>query len=48
MLAKLLVLKFGPLPEAIQARLATASVSDLDRWTERVLFAPSLADVFAP
>ena len=46
LLTRLLTLKFGPLPEAYQARLASATVADLDAWAERVLFATSLAQVF--
>ena len=45
-LARLLELKFGPVPEWAQARLATAPPGGLARWTERVLTAESLRDVF--
>jgi hypothetical protein len=47
MLRKLLSLKFGPLPEPYEARLATASTTDLDTWAERVLTATALDQVFA-
>jgi hypothetical protein len=45
-LTKQLTLKFGELPEPLRARLASASLPELDTWTERVLFATSLAQVF--
>src|SRR5688572_2072657 len=45
-LARQLELKFGPLPDSVQARLATASSDEFTRWTERVLTAESLNDVF--
>ncbi len=48
LLAKQLTLRFGELSEHERERLASASVSELDRWAERVLAASSLADVFAP
>ena len=41
-----LTLKFGGLPEAIVARLAKASSTDLHVWSERVLSADTLASVF--
>jgi hypothetical protein len=43
-LRKLLTLKFGELPEPALARLTAASEAELDRWIERVLNAPTLAD----
>jgi predicted transposase YdaD len=46
-LVKLLTLKFGELPPEYGARLEQASLAQLDRYTERVLFADSLAAVFA-
>jgi len=46
-LLKLLTLKFGPLPDGVARRVQAASVEELDRWTERVLSAKSLAEVFA-
>ncbi|MFN9945827.1 MAG: Rpn family recombination-promoting nuclease/putative transposase [Planctomycetota bacterium] len=46
-LARLLAKRFGPLPDAVAARLRTAAPSDLDRWTDRLLDAPSLEAVFA-
>ena len=47
-LLRLLDRRFGELPPTVHARLDAASPSDLDRWTDRVLDAPSLDDVFAP
>lgn len=46
-LTKQLALKFGELPESAKARIAGASASELERWLERVLFAATLAEVFA-
>lgn len=48
LLTKLLIKKFGPLPEETRSRLATASIPDLETWAERVLFASSLEQVFSP
>lgn len=41
-LRKLLMLKFGPVPESASLRIANASEADVDRWLERVLSADSL------
>jgi predicted transposase YdaD len=46
MLRRLLTLKFGALSAESEARLGKASVSDLDRWAERVLSAQRIDDVF--
>ena len=46
-LTKLLRLKFGELPPSCTERLAAASDTELDRYTERVLNANSLAEIFA-
>jgi predicted transposase YdaD len=46
-LGKLLSLKFGELPDWAAQRLRAADDTDLARWTERVLTAPTLDDVFA-
>jgi hypothetical protein len=46
-LGKLLSLKFGELPDWAALRLRAADDTDLARWTERVLTAPTLDDVFA-
>jgi hypothetical protein len=42
---KLLTLKFGPLAPETVARVRDASVEELDRIAERILFATALADV---
>ncbi len=47
MLRRLLRLRFGPLDGATEARIAAASSDDLMRYTERVIDAESLEDVFA-
>lgn len=47
LLGKLLDLKFGELPDWARERLRTANEADLERWTERVLDAPTLDGVFA-
>jgi uncharacterized membrane protein YidH (DUF202 family) len=44
-LERLLRLKFGELPDAVQARLAQADEATLLAWSERVLSATSLAEV---
>jgi hypothetical protein len=40
-LEKVMTLRFGPLPEAVTARIHAADVEVLDRWLERVLTADS-------
>jgi predicted transposase/invertase (TIGR01784 family) len=47
-LAKLLQLRFGPLPPAAVERLSHATADELDAWAEAVLAAPSLSAVFDP
>jgi hypothetical protein len=47
LLTKLLTLKFGEVAPEHQARLANASLDELDLWAERVLSATSLDEVFA-
>jgi hypothetical protein len=42
LLEKLLTLKFGPLPEAIRARIEAADAEALDRWLERILTAETV------
>ena len=44
---KQLRLRFGELSEAVKARVARASLEELEVWTERVLTAESLDAVFA-
>jgi hypothetical protein len=48
LLLKLLDLRFGPLSEATFARVRSATVEQLEAWSERVLGAPTLDDVLAP
>jgi hypothetical protein len=45
MLVKLLRLKFGPLPDAVTARVRSASPDELNAWVERVLSASSVDEV---
>ena len=45
-LARLLRVKFGRLPDEMTRRLAKASLDDLGRWTENLLIADRLEDVF--
>jgi predicted transposase YdaD len=45
-LLRLLSLKFGEIPGSLRERVTQASEQDLDRWTERILTAASLDDVF--
>lgn len=46
-LLRLLRRRFGPLPDGTAERLANATSQDLDRWTDRVLDAATLAELFA-
>lgn len=39
--------RFGPLPEWVEERLQGAGEAQLERWAERLLEAPTLAEVFA-
>ena len=45
-LLRLLTLKFGPLPEPVRARIESADADTLLRWSERVLTADQLDEVF--
>jgi predicted transposase YdaD len=45
LLLKQLTLRFGQLPEAALARVTAAGVEQLETWAERVLTAPTLAEV---
>jgi predicted transposase/invertase (TIGR01784 family) len=47
-LVKLLGLRFGPVPADVRARVAAATVEQLDAWVERVLTAATLDEVIAP
>jgi len=42
MLLRLLTLKFGPLPDPVQARIESADADTLLRWSERMLTARHL------
>jgi hypothetical protein len=46
LLQQLLQKRFGPLPRAVAARIARASIADLARWADRVLDAETLTAVF--
>ena len=46
-LMRLLTLKFGALPEGAQARLRAASADQLATWTDRVLTATTLEEIFS-
>jgi hypothetical protein len=46
LLERLLIKRFGPLSDDIRARLRAARHEQLETWAERVLDAPSLAQVF--
>jgi predicted transposase/invertase (TIGR01784 family) len=43
---RLLARRFGPLPADSLARVRAGSIGDLDRWTDRILDAKTLADLF--
>jgi len=45
-LLRLLHARFGELPAATVAHVATADLADLERWSERVLSAQTLDEVF--
>jgi hypothetical protein len=46
MLLRLLGRRFGAVPESIAARVTAAAPSELERWSDRLLDAASLDDVF--
>jgi predicted transposase YdaD len=48
LLLKQLTLRFGKLPEATVSRVNAAGVDQLETWAERVLTAPTLAEVIDP
>jgi predicted transposase/invertase (TIGR01784 family) len=45
-LSRLLVSRFGSLPESLAQRVVDATETELDRWLERSLFATSVTEVF--
>ncbi len=47
MLARQIRRRFGPLDQAVEARLRTATAQQLDLWSERILDASELDQVFA-
>ena len=47
LLTRLLTRRFGPLPGDATARIRHADRTTLERWTDRILTAPSLDDVLA-
>lgn len=46
-LTRQLKLRFGTVPEWASEKLTNASLSSLEEWTERILDAQSLDDVFS-
>jgi len=46
-LLQMLTVRFGPLPEEAAGQVKSGNEADLDRWTHRVLTAPTLAEVLA-
>ena len=38
--------RFGPLPTEVIARISAATVEDIENWSDRLLDAKSLAEVF--
>ena len=47
LLQRLLTRRFGSLPLAIQARIAAASIEEIDAWVDAFVDAPSLEAIFA-
>ena len=45
-LKRQLIKRFGPLPSALEQRLAKASRAELEAWLDQVLDAPSLETMF--
>jgi hypothetical protein len=43
---RLLARRFGALPETIVHRVNAATLAELDRWTDRILDAKTLDDLF--
>jgi len=44
---KQLALRFGPLPDAVQTKIAEASITELDAIGERLLIAQNLQDALS-
>ena len=47
LLQRLLTRRFGSLPPTIQARIAAASIEEIDAWVDAFIDAPSLEAIFA-
>jgi hypothetical protein len=45
-LRRLLIKKFGDLPESVETRLTEASIADLELWGDRILDAKTLTEIF--
>jgi predicted transposase YdaD len=48
LLIRQLGLRFGPLPESVQAQLMSSGAEELDRLAEQVLSAPTLEKLLNP
>ena len=48
LLARLLARRFGPLDQATETRLRNASTDEINRWTDQILVARTLDEVFQP
>ena len=46
LLIRLLVKRFGNVSESVESRLIQASIADLELWSDRILEAKSLTDIF--
>ena len=46
LLQRLLTRRFGSLPPTIQARIAAASIEEIDAWVDAFIDAPSLEAIF--
>jgi hypothetical protein len=46
LLRRMLTKRFGELSEAIESRLTQASIADLELWSDRILEAKTLTDIF--
>ncbi len=46
LLRRMLTKRFGELPSAIEMRLTQALIADLELWSDRILEAKTLTDVF--
>ena len=47
LLVRQLTRRFGALPTAVSDRVAQASPAEIERWSDRILDAAALDDVFA-